>query len=141
MSTASLRVRSWPICLASVGEIRDRAQYDDRQGAWPRCADIDPAERGREEYRNARRLDRRRRQWVRLGHSATSAQCPVCRKADTAQRFTIAGPVSLPNGRIPLREPPCPGRQVGEGVSPTLDAQPLFIRPVRKLQYRCAGLV
>src|SRR5215469_7944036 len=47
MSTASLRVRSWPICLASVGEIRDRAQYDDRQGAWPRCADIDPAERGR----------------------------------------------------------------------------------------------
>ena len=37
MSTASLRVRSWPICLASVGEIRDRAQYDDRQGAWPRC--------------------------------------------------------------------------------------------------------
>jgi hypothetical protein len=49
-------------------------------------------------------------------------------------------PVSLPNGRIPLREPPCPGRQVGEGVSPTLDAQPLFIRAVRKLQYRCAGL-
>jgi hypothetical protein len=47
MSTASLRVRSWPICLASVGEIRDRAQYDDRQGAWSRCADIDPAERGR----------------------------------------------------------------------------------------------
>ncbi len=37
----------------------------------------------------------------------------------------IARPVSLPNGRIPLREPPCPGRQVGEGVSPTLDAQPL----------------
>jgi hypothetical protein len=35
-------------------------------------------------------------------------------------------PVSLPNGRIPLREPPCPGRQVGEGVSPTLDAQPLL---------------
>jgi hypothetical protein len=28
----------------------------------------------------------------------------------------------LPNGRIPLREPPCPGRQVGEGVGPTLDA-------------------
>jgi hypothetical protein len=26
---------------------RDRAQYEDRQGAWPRCADIDPAERGR----------------------------------------------------------------------------------------------
>jgi len=22
--------------------------------------------------------------WVRLGHSATSVQCPVCRKADTA---------------------------------------------------------
>ncbi len=31
-------------------------------------------------------------------------------------------PVSLPNGRIPFRESPCPGRQVGEGVSPTLDA-------------------
>jgi hypothetical protein len=31
-------------------------------------------------------------------------------------------PVSLPNGRIPLREPPCSGKQVGEGVSPTLDA-------------------
>src|SRR5215831_12274536 len=42
--------------------------------------------------------------------------------------LTIARPVSLPNGRIPLREPPCPGRQVGEGVSPTLDAQPLFKR-------------
>ena len=27
--------------------LRDRAQYEDRQGAWPRCADIDPAERGR----------------------------------------------------------------------------------------------
>src|SRR5215472_5957119 len=37
--------------------------------------------------------------------------------------LTIAWPVSLPNGRIPLREPPCPGRQVGEGVSPTLDAR------------------
>jgi hypothetical protein len=39
---------------------------EDRQGAWPRCADIDPAERGqvdRIEYRNARRLDRRRPQW------------------------------------------------------------------------------
>jgi hypothetical protein len=33
-------------------------------------------------------------------------------------------PVSLPFGRIPFREPPCPGRQVGEGVSPTLDAGP-----------------
>jgi hypothetical protein len=32
-------------------------------------------------------------------------------------------PASLPNGRIPLREPPCPGRQVGEGVSPALDAR------------------
>jgi hypothetical protein len=32
----------------------------------------------------------------------------------------------LPNGRIPLREPPCPGRQVGEGVSPTLDAEPFL---------------
>jgi hypothetical protein len=37
--------------------------------------------------------------------------------------LTIARPVSLPNSRIPLREPPCPGRQVGEGVSPTLDAE------------------
>src|SRR5580693_3850173 len=34
----------------------------------------------------------------------------------------LARPVSLPTGRIPFREPPCPGRQVGEGVSPTLDA-------------------
>ena len=24
-------------------------------------------------------------------------------------------PVWLPSGHIPLREPPCPGRQVGEG--------------------------
>jgi hypothetical protein len=38
-------------------------------------------------------------------------------------------PVSLPNGRIPLREPPCPGRQVGAGVSPTLDAQHHLIAP------------
>jgi hypothetical protein len=38
--------------------------------------------------------------------------------------LTIARPVSLPNGRIPLREPPCPGWQVGEGVSPSLDARP-----------------
>src|SRR5262245_50235342 len=29
---------------------------------------------------------------VRLGHSATSAQCPVCRKADTAKRFTSTRP-------------------------------------------------
>jgi hypothetical protein len=33
----------------------------------------------------------------------------------------------LPNGRIPLREPPCPGRQVGEGVSPTLDADHIIV--------------
>jgi hypothetical protein len=33
-------------------------------------------------------------------------------------------PVSLPNRPHPLlRDPPCPGRQVGEGVSPTLDAR------------------
>jgi hypothetical protein len=25
-------------------------------------------------------------------------------------------------GRIPLREPPCPGEQVGEGNDPSLDA-------------------
>lgn len=25
-------------------------------------------------------------------------------------------------GHIPLREPPCPSRQVGEGASPSLDA-------------------
>ena len=28
------------------------------------------------------------------------------------------------SGRIPLRDPPCPVGQVGEGVSPTLDAGP-----------------
>jgi hypothetical protein len=38
------------------------------------------------------------------------------------RRATIARPVSLPNGRIPLRDPPCPRRQIGEGVSPPLDA-------------------
>jgi len=37
-----------------------------------------------QEYRNARRLDRRRQQWVTLGHSAMSARCPVCPKADSA---------------------------------------------------------
>ena len=37
-----------------------------------------------QEYRNARRLDRRRQQWVSLGHSAMSARCPVCPKADSA---------------------------------------------------------
>jgi len=36
--------------------------------------------------------------------------------------------------------PPCRGRQVGEGISPTLDAQPLFICAVRKMQDRCASL-
>jgi hypothetical protein len=29
---------------------------------------------------------------VRLGHSAMSAQCPVCPKADTAQRFESTRP-------------------------------------------------
>ena len=38
--------------------------------------------------------------------------------------LTLARPVLLPTGRIPFQEPPCPGRQVGEGVSPTLDAVP-----------------
>ena len=37
-------------------------------------------------------------------------------------------PFCCRNGHIPLREPPCPGRQVGEGVSPTLDASVYFIR-------------
>src|SRR5262249_37336777 len=27
------------------------------------------------------------RRWVRLGHSATLAQCPICPKADTAGRY------------------------------------------------------
>jgi hypothetical protein len=31
-------------------------------------------------------------------------------------------PFRCRSGRIPLRDPPCPVRQVGEGVSPTLDA-------------------
>src|SRR6478752_2265121 len=48
--------------------------------------------------------------------------------------LTIARPVSLPNGRIPLREPPCPGRQVGEGVSPTLDACVLYSRAKSNVQ-------
>ena len=30
--------------------------------------------------------------------------------------------VWLPSGHIPLREPPCPERQVGEGECPALDA-------------------
>jgi hypothetical protein len=47
------------------------------------------------EYRNARRLDRRRQQWVRLGHSATSAQCPERPQADMEHasarlRLTVA---------------------------------------------------
>jgi hypothetical protein len=43
---------------------------------------------------------------VRLGHSALSARCPVCPKADTAGRFmstrpSVMGPVmsSLPSDR------------------------------------------
>jgi hypothetical protein len=36
--------------------IRDRSQHKDRQGAWPRCAGIDPAERGR--------IDRIGRRWA-----------------------------------------------------------------------------
>ena len=43
-------------------------------------------------------------------------------------------PVSLPIGRIPLREPPCPGRQVGEGVSPALDARVLHSCAKSKVQ-------
>jgi hypothetical protein len=34
----------------------------------------------------------------------------------------LSYPFPLPTGRIPLREPPCQGRQVGEGVCPPLDA-------------------
>ena len=46
---------------------------------------------------------------VRLGHSATSAQCPVCRKADTAKRSTSTRPnkrdrSSLAVGRSPASE-------------------------------------
>jgi hypothetical protein len=39
-------------------------------------------------------------------------------------------PVSLPKWPHPLlRDPPCPGRQVGEGVSPTLDARANMAEP------------
>src|SRR6516164_4849709 len=84
--------------------------------------------------------------WIDERHPAFVRGTLRCvRHKNSLHRFdrgglTIAGPVSLPNGRIPLREPPCPGRQVGEGVSPTLDAQPLFICVVRKLQDRCPSL-
>src|SRR6516225_5642829 len=92
--------------------------------------------------------------WIDERHPAFVRGTLRCvRHKNSLHRFdrggrTIAGPVSLPNGRIPLREPPCPGRQVGEGVSPTLDAQPLSNSRLRigkslavwKLQYRCTGL-
>ena len=54
---------------AKFDRIRDRSQHKDRQGAWPRCAGIDPAERGRIDrigIPQRKRPDRRRRQWVRL---------------------------------------------------------------------------
>ena len=36
----------------------------------------------------------------------------------------MASPFCCRSGHIPLsRKPPCPGRQVGEGVSPALDAR------------------
>ena len=53
--------------------------------------------------------------------------------------LTLARPVSLPTGRIPFREPPCPGRQVGEGVNPTLDAVPNIISGVKSTSHRPAG--
>lgn len=34
----------------------------------------------------------------------------------------MGDPLLCRDGRIPFRDPPCPGGQVGEGVSPTLDA-------------------
>src|SRR5262249_38930736 len=36
--------------------------------------------------------------------------------------LALVRPFRCRSGRIPLRDPPCPVRQVGEGVSPTLDA-------------------
>ena len=38
------------------------------------------------------KIARRCRSWVRLGHSAMSAQCPVCPQADTAGRFMSTRP-------------------------------------------------
>jgi hypothetical protein len=37
-------------------------------------------------------------------------------------------PIWLPKGHIPLQESTLPGRQVGEGLSPTLDAATFLIR-------------
>ena len=44
--------------------------------------------------------------------------------------------VWLPSGHIPLREPPCPDRQVGEGVCPALDAQQLYDGEQRRSRSR-----
>ena len=79
---------------------------------------------------------------VSSGPPSEATLAPFFLDIKTLHRFdrgglTIARPVSLPNGRIPLREPPCPGRQVGEGVSPTLDAVPHIID--RNLRFQSSG--
>jgi hypothetical protein len=38
-------------------------------------------------------------------------------RADASRLFTVAGHIAL------VGEPPCPGGQVGEGVSPTLNVR------------------
>jgi hypothetical protein len=49
-------------------------------------------------------------------------------------------PVSLPNWPHPLlRDPPCPGRQVGEGVSPTLDARADMAEPSYQVERQPLG--
>lgn len=40
----------------------------------------------------------------------------------------LARPASLPTGRIPFREPPCPGRQVGEGTALLLMHEAVYQR-------------
>src|SRR5262249_13710391 len=44
--------------------------------------------------------------WVKLGHSATLAQRPICRQADTAGRFYeyALGSALVPDGRYPTKE-------------------------------------
>src|SRR5215471_4045027 len=49
---------------------------------------------------------------------------------------TLARPGWLPTGRIPLREPPCPDRQVGEGECPALDAVRLLRRGAAEVKTR-----
>lgn len=52
------------------------------------------------------------------------------------------GPHGCLVGRIPFRDPPCPGGQVGKGASPTLDAVVSFPPVDRNVQWpagRVAG--